>query len=88
MLNIITKRHFEKDVKLLQKRGKNLSKLKNIISLLEDEQVLPAKNKVHKLKGEYTGCWECHVEPDWLLVYILSECDLTLVRTGTRSDLF
>lgn len=79
---------FEKDSKKLQKRGKDLLKLKKIISLLAQGEQLPQKNKDHKLSGDYLGFRECHVEPDWLLIYQVTSKTLCLVRTGSHSDLF
>lgn len=84
-----TKR-FDKDVALAQKRGKNLDKLFDVIEILASGGVLEPKYKDHTLKGQYEGCRECHIEPDWLLVYEIFEDCLILVlnRTGTHSDLF
>ena len=79
---------FEKDVKRAQKRNKNLSKLKAIITLLSNEQALAQKYHDHALIGNYAGARECHIEPDWLLIYVLSEQAITFTRTGTHSDLF
>ncbi|WP_457551446.1 type II toxin-antitoxin system YafQ family toxin [Desulfobacula sp.] len=66
---------FKKDVKLLQKRDKDMEKL-------------PPKNKDHQLKGTLKDCRECHIEPDWLLIYRIEGSELGLVRTGSHSDLF
>ncbi len=84
-----TKR-FDKDVALAQKRGKDLSKLFSIIEKLANGEELEAKFRDHDLRGLYEGCRECHIEPDWLLVYeIFDDClVLVLNRTGTHSDLF
>jgi mRNA interferase YafQ len=84
-----TKR-FEKDVKTMRKRGKNLDKLKHIITKLVNEAPLEKKYKDHQLIGNYTGRRECHIEPDWLLIYkpIPSEDKIIFERTGTHSDLF
>ena len=88
MLKPNTLNRFEKDIKKAQKRGKNLKKLKSIIDMLADEIVLPAKNRNHKLQGEYNDHWECHIEPDWLLIYRKTETEIIFVRTGTHADLF
>ncbi len=82
-----TKR-FEKDLALIKKRNKKLSKLKNIMNILIQEDVLPLKNKNHALIGNYIGRYECHIEPDWLLIYKLSNGKIIFERTGTHSDLF
>ena len=84
-----TKR-FEKDLKTMKKRNKNISKLKQIIKKLVNQEILQPKYKDHKLIGNYEGRRECHIEPDWLLIYKIDpdEGSLTLVRAGTHSDLF
>ena len=81
---------FKKDLKNLQKRGYNLNLLTEIIQLLAEGQILPAKNRDHSLSGNFAGCRECHIAPDWLLIYEISNNDLFLylTRTGTHSDLF
>jgi len=81
-------KQFKKDVILAQKRNKNINKLKNIISLLLEESPLPLKNHNHKLKGEFSDYWECHIEPDWLLIYKKTKTEIILIRTGSHSDLF
>lgn len=79
---------FKKDIKRLQKRGKDLGKLKSVINLLIAKQPLPPKNQDHQLTGNWAGHRDCHIEPDWLLIYKLLEDELRLERTGTHSDLF
>ena len=81
---------FQKDVKRMQKRGYNLSLLTEVLKLLADGEPLPAKYKDHNLTGNFKGCRECHITPDWLLIYEVSNGDLILylTRTGTHSDLF
>lgn len=79
---------FKKDYKICKKRNKNLQKLEKIITELVFEGELDSKHYPHKLKGNYTGYWECHIEPDWLLIYEISGDLLNLIRTGTHSDLF
>ncbi len=91
MLEILYLNSFKKDYKLAKKRGKNISKLKTVIEIIAEGKKLPEKYKDHQLKGsEYKGCRECHIEPDWLLVYriINQELILELLYTGTHSDLF
>lgn len=88
MLKIKYTNTFEKDVKLAKKRGLNLAKLKEIIQTLAEEKPLPRKNRDHTLIGNYVGRRECHIQPDWLLIY-KKESDLIIFeRTGTHSDLF
>jgi mRNA interferase YafQ len=79
---------FKKDIKRLQKRGKDIGKLKSVIDLLIAQQPLPPKNRDHQLSGNWAGHRDCHIEPDWLLIYKLLEDELRLERTGTHSDLF
>ena len=80
----------KKDIKLAQKRGLDMLLFKEVVVLLEKEGKLPAKYKPHKLSGNYTGMWECHIQPDWLLVWEQNESVrlITLYRTGTHADLF
>lgn len=81
---------FQKDLKRVQRRGYDLSLITAIIKKLANGETLPPKNKDHYLSGDYEGCRECHITPDWLLVYEICESDLFLylTRTGTHSDLF
>ncbi len=79
---------FKKDVKRLIKRGKKFEDFKEVISKLSEGETLEAKYRDHILSGQYKGTRECHIEPDWLLVYEATETELVLVRTGTHSDLF
>ena len=79
---------FNKDVKRIKKRGKDIVKLKNIIHALLNSEKLPQENKDHPLKGTLKDCRECHIEPDWLLIYRIEGSELCLVRTGTHADLF
>ena len=81
---------FQKDLKRIQKRGYSLDALTMIIKKLVADEPLPDSNKVHALKGNFAGCRECHISPDWLLIYEKVEYDLFLylIRTGSHSDLF
>ncbi len=81
---------FQKDLKRLQKRGYDLSLLTEIIKKLANGETLPEKNRDHNLSGDYSGCRECHITPDWLLVYEIDngELILYLTRTGSHGDLF
>jgi mRNA interferase YafQ len=90
MFSIEYTNRFKKDVKRCKKRGYDLSKLTTTIDLLQKNGSLPAKYKSHVLKGKYTGLWECHIEPDWLLVWKQDDNTFTLLfmSTGTHSDLF
>ena len=79
---------FKKDVKRMERRGKNLAKLKRILDLLIDGKLLPSEYKDHPLRGEFAGSRDCHLEPDWVLIYTLEENHVRFERTGTHSDLF
>ncbi len=81
---------FKKDYKLAQKRGLDISALEKVVEMLADGQSLPDEFHDHPLIGNYSGCRECHITPDWLLIYKFFESVLVLElsRTGTHSDLF
>lgn len=79
---------FKRDVKRLKKRRKDMEKLKKIIHSLVKADKLPIENKDHPLKGTLKDCRECHIEPDWLLIYRIEGSELCLVRTGSHTDLF
>ena len=79
---------FKKDAKRLQKRGKDLDKLFDVIDLLISAKDLPASLRDHTLTGNWKGWRDCHIEPDCLLIYKMSPEELVLGRTGTHSDLF
>lgn len=82
------KNSFKKDLKLIKKRGKDINKLFSIMSDLINEKPLARKHLDHPLKGEYDDCRECHIEPDWLLVYLIKAVNIIFIRTGTHADLF
>lgn len=81
---------FKKDLKAIKKCGYDLSLLNDVVDTLASGLPLPEKNKDHNLLGNYKGCRECHITPDWLLIYEISDGELILylTRTGTHSDLF
>ncbi|MDD2709225.1 MAG: type II toxin-antitoxin system YafQ family toxin [Verrucomicrobiae bacterium] len=79
---------FRRDVKLAMKRGKDMAKLERVLSCLIDESVLDVRLRDHSLKGGYAGRRECHIEPDWLLVYKLEPGTVIFERLGTHADLF
>ena len=79
---------FKKEVDRMRKRGKDLSKLREAIQLLIEEKPLPPHYKDHPLSGEWKYFRDCHIEPDWLLLYKIEGDGLHLVRTGTHTDLF
>lgn len=81
---------FKKDYKLAQKRGYDIALLKEVIDILASGEQLPEKYCDHSLTGDYKGCRECHIQPDWLLIYRIEKdlLILGLTRTGSHSDLF
>ena len=90
MLEIVTTTRFKKDLKRCNKRGKDIDKIEQIVSDIQQLNPLPFNSKDHPLIGNWVGFRECHIEPDWLLIYSIDEDNslLHLVRTGTHSDLF
>ena len=87
---VVRTKRFNKDYSLAMKRGLDIELLDNVIRILSSDEPLPEKYKDHALSGIWSGFRECHIQPDWLLVYIISSnrLVLTLSRTGTHSDLF
>lgn len=79
---------FRKDVKKQIKRGKDIKKLTDIIEILLKMEILPPDCKDHQLQGQWRGRRDCHVEPDWVLIYRLTDEELRLERTGSHGDLF
>jgi len=79
---------FKRDVRRLQRQGKDVAELKKVVQDLVEEQDLPAEYRDHVLVGQYKGTRECHLEPDWLLIYESAESEIVLIRTGSHSDLF
>jgi mRNA interferase YafQ len=88
MLTPFRTTQFKRDVKLAEKRGRNMAKLKRaMIKLIQEEELEPSYRD-HKLGGEYKSHRECHIEPDWLLIYQLTAKEIHFTRTGTHADLF
>jgi mRNA interferase YafQ len=81
---------FKKDVKRAGKRGEDLTKLREVMELLIEGKPLPPEFKDHPMRGNFAGSRDCHIEPDWVLIYTLAEKDthVRFERTGTHSDLF
>ena len=88
MKEIIYSNRFKRDYKLAAKRHLNLEKLHDDIRMLANDAARPERCKPHKLNGNYFGYWECHVEPDWLLIYKIDGEFIELAATGTHADLF
>ena len=89
-LQIVLSKQFQKDLKLAKKRGFNIEELEIVVNMLAQQKTLPQKYKDHNLSGNYSNFRECHIKPDWLLIYKQDENELLLIlfRTGTHSDLF
>jgi mRNA interferase YafQ len=79
---------FKRDVKRMQRQGREVEKLKRMLEALVQGEPLATKYRDHVLVGQYKGTRECHSEPDWLLIYELAETEIVLIRTGSHSDLF
>lgn len=90
MLEIFYTSQFKKDYKKAKKQRRDLDQLKKVIVMLQNQQILPEKYRDHKLTGDYVGFKECHIGPDWLLVYRIDNdrLILTLARLGSHSELF
>jgi mRNA interferase YafQ len=86
-LVLVTTTKFDRDVKLQEKRGKSMDKLHSIVHSLRTHQRLAPKHRDHALTGDWKGWRDCHIEPDWLLIYKLESGKLTLGSTGTHADL-
>ena len=89
MLKLNTSTQFKKDYKTCIKRHYKMDLLQAVVDVLRVPDALPQKNRDHSLTGDYTGCRECHIQPDWLLIYKIDrdELILTAFRTGTHADL-
>ena len=79
---------FKKDFKRIKKQAKDLSKLKEVVSAMANREVLEERHRDHALSGNWAGSRDCHIEPDWILIYRIDEDYLFLERTGSHSDLF
>ena len=90
MYEVVLSNRFRKDLKLATKRGCDLALLNSIVDRLAQGETLPAKHRDHSLTGDYIGFRECHIQPDWLLIYRTEgeALMLFLMRTGTHADLF
>ena len=88
MLTPVRSTQFKRDVRRVEKRGKDLSRLRSLLSLLIERKPLPAYYSDHPLKGNWKGYRDAHIEPDWLLLYRVVGNELHLARTGSHADLF
>ncbi len=87
-MKLHTTRQFERDLKLAAKRRKDINKLQAIVEMLCSGKSLLPRHKLHALRGEWIPALECHIEPDWLLIFEVHSDHIMLLRTGTHSDLF
>ncbi len=88
MLNISYTTKFKKELKSLEKQGKDMKKFLEVAEKLVKEEALEFKYRNHKLQGNFKGRWECHIETDWLLIYCKNKKQITFERTGSHSNLF
>ena len=88
MRTIARSNQFKKDIELLRRQGKKLSKLKEVMELLIEGKSLPLSYKDHPLKGNWIGSRDCHIGPDWILIYTLTSYSIRFERTGSHSELF
>ena len=87
-MRLLTTAQFKKDVRRASRRGKELDQLWAVVEKLLAGQPLATPNRPHRLSGQWARSWECHIAPDWLLIWDQKEDSITLVRTGTHADLF
>ena len=90
IVQLVFTNKFKKDIKLLQKRGYNMTLIKDVILILEETGFLPSNYSPHKLSGNYSGYLEAHIKPDWLIIwkFKIAENEIWLTKPGTNSDLF
>lgn len=88
MLSVVYRNKFKKNLELMIRRGKDPEKIKQVIIALVNEQPLDIKQRDHALTGNFSGFRDCHIEPDWLLIYRIESGTIFFERTGTHSDLF
>lgn len=88
MRTLVYSGQFKRDVKMAKKRGKDMNKLKDLMSLLINDQPLAYHYKDHQLTGNWNGFRDAHIEPDWLLIYKINDEELRFERTGRHTDLF
>ena len=88
MKDLRTATRFRRDLKRVTKRGYQRARLEAVVTLLRQSHTLPHRYRDHGLSGEWQGSRECHIAPDWLLIYELSDDEVILQRTGTHADLF
>jgi mRNA interferase YafQ len=85
---LFTTSAFERDLRRMKRQRKDLARIEVIVEVLRANEILPPRCRVHPLRGEWKGHWDCHIEPDWVLIYKIVPGALILVRTGSHSELF
>lgn len=88
MKRLVPTTRYRRDIKRLKRRSYDFRKLAAILGCLETDRILPATARPHLLQGDWDGHWECHIAPDWLLIYQTDNNEVLLARTGTHADLF
>jgi len=88
MRRVAQRKQFRADLKRQKRRGKDIDDLLAAVELLAEQGLLPPAYGAHILSGEWGGVWECHIDPDWLLIYAVTDDEVLLIRTGTHVDLF
>lgn len=88
MLTLVRSSRFRKDVKRVKRRGKDMAKLRTVLTMLARQVALPPEYRDHALRGDWIGFRDLHIEPDWLLLYRIECNEVQLARSGTHSDLF
>ena len=88
MRRIVQRKQFRIDLKRQTRRGSDVYELIAIVELLAESGSLPEQYRPHRLSREWSGIWECHIDPDWLLIYDVTPREVILIRTGSHSDLF
>jgi len=88
MRRVAQRKQFRNDIKRQKRRGKDIEELIAVVELLVQQGSLPDAYRPHRLSGEWRGVWECHIEPDWLLIYAVSDEEVLLIRTRSHDDLF
>ncbi len=88
MRRIAQRKQFRADLKRQKRCGRDIEELIAAVELLAEQGELPAAYQAHKLAAKWGGVWECHIEPDWLLIYTVSDEEVLLIRTGTHAELF
>lgn len=85
---VVPSRRFDRDLRRMLKRGKDVDKLQAVVDTLQRGEPLEPRHRPHPLSGDWISYWDCHVEPDWVLIYQVTDEAVFLARTGTHADLF